>query len=301
VSRALVAGAAGGIGRATVRRLRDRGRTVHALDVDAAGLAALPDGVETHAVDATDPDAVAPAVAAAAPDAVVAAVGWYELGAVEDQPADALGRHLETNVVGTHAVVRAALPRLRERGGRVVIVGSVLGRVALPYHAAYAASKHALVGYADALRREVAPRGVDVSVVEPGPVGTGLNRRAAAALDRYAGSAYADAYGALRRRYRGWDDGSGRGNGERAGGSGGDVEGGDGDGNGKRTGGTATDPGAVADAVAAALTADRPRARYPVGRRARCLPRLAAVLPARLFDRIVRSGTTGLLARLIDR
>jgi NAD(P)-dependent dehydrogenase (short-subunit alcohol dehydrogenase family) len=166
VSRALVAGAAGGIGRATVRRLCDRGRTVHALDVDAAGLAALPDGVETHAVDATDPNAVAPAVAEAAPDAVAAAVGWYELGAVEDQPADAVGRHLETNVVATHAVVRAALPGLRRRGGRVVVGGAVRGRVTLPYYA----------GYADALRREVGPRSIDVSLVEPGPVDTGLNR-----------------------------------------------------------------------------------------------------------------------------
>lgn len=276
MSRALIAGGAGGIGRATVRRLCDRGWTVHALDIDATGLAALPDEVRTHTVDATDPDAVASAVAEAAPDAVVAAIGWYELGAVEDQPADAFGRHLDGNVVGTHAVVRAALPGLRERGGRIVIVGSVLGRVALPYHAAYAASKHALVGYADALRREVGPRGVDVSLVEPGPVGTGLNRRAAAALDRYAESTYAGAYDALRWGYRGEDE--------------------------KREGdGAAADPGAVVDAVVGALTDDRPRARYPVSRRARWLPRLGAVLPTRVFDWMVRSGTTGLLSRLIDR
>jgi len=274
--RVLLAGAAGGIGRETVHRLTGRGHGVVALDRDADGLAVLPDEVRTHAVDVADAEAVERVVTAVEPDAVVSAVGGYELGAVEDQPPAAFDAQLLTNLGGVHAVVRPALSGLRARGGRVVLVGSLLGRVALPYHGPYAAAKAGLAAYADTLRRELGPRGVGVSLVEPGPVATGLNERAAAGLrERLGGRAEpsgpASPYAADYRRLLG------------------------------RPAAASTTADRVAGAVVDAVESDAPRARYRVGRRARWLPRLGAVLPARLFDRIVRSGTTGLLSRLVDR
>ena len=261
--RTLVTGAVGGIGRETVRALRRTGHEVVALDRDDR-VEAIP-GIESHVVDVTDAAAVGRAVGPMALDAVVTCVGSYELGAIEEQSPEAFEAQLETNVLGTHAVVHAALPGLRERGGRVVIVGSLLGRVSLPYHGPYAASKHALVGYADALRRECPA--ISVSLVEPGPVATGLNERAAAALGGYEGSPYRAAYRHLQERGPGSSE---------------------------------TTPEAVAEAIERALTDGRPRACYRVGARARLLPWLRVLLPSSLFDRVVRSGTVGSLSRLLD-
>lgn len=258
--RVLVSGAAGEIGRKTALRLRDEHEVI-ALDRDERVEAIR--GVDARVVDVTDPDAVASTVRSLGLDAIVTCVGAYSLGAIEDQSPAAFASQLETNVLGTHTVVHAALPELRERGGRVVIVGSLLGRVALPYHGPYAASKHALVGYADALRRECSE--ISVSLVEPGPVATGLNDRALAALDP-AGSAHEEAYRALLGRFPR----------------------------------SSTTPEAVAATILTALTAERPQHCYRVSLRARALPWLRVLLPAGLFDRIVRSGTTGVLSRLID-
>jgi NAD(P)-dependent dehydrogenase (short-subunit alcohol dehydrogenase family) len=261
--RVLLTGAAGGIGRETVRRLRRAGHDVVALDRDER-VESLP-RVDSHVVDVTDSGAVERIVSSASLDAVVCCVGSYEMGAIGEQSPEAVETQLETNVLGTHTVVHAALPGLRARGGRVVIVGSLLGRVALPYHGPYAASKHALVGYADALRRECSS--ISVSLVEPGPVATGMNERAATALEKCEDSPHAAAYRHLRER---------------------------------ETGSTGTAPEAVAEAIERALTDERPRACYRVGARARLLPWLRVLLPSSLFDRVVRSGTVGSLSRLVD-
>ncbi|TKX67394.1 SDR family NAD(P)-dependent oxidoreductase [Halorubrum sp. GN11GM_10-3_MGM] len=271
-------GAAGGIGGGVARSLAAAGHDVLGVDRDAAGLSALPDAVETAVVDLRDEAAVRDLLADRPLDAVVSCVGGYEITAVEDTSAAAFRRQLETNLTAVHTTVSAALPTLRERGGRVVIVGSMVGSVALPYHGAYSAAKAGLDGYVDALRREVAPRGVDVALVEPGPVPTGFNERAAAAVaeaneegasgERASGEGpYADAY----RAFEGYSP-------------------------------AATDVETVFERVATATTADRPRTRYRVSRRARWLPRLARVLPDRLYDRLVRAGLPGgILWRLLHR
>ncbi|WP_172863955.1 SDR family oxidoreductase [Halorubrum trapanicum] len=279
----LVTGAAGGIGGGVARSLAAAGHDVLGADRDADGLAALPDAVETAVVDLRDEDAVRDLLADRPLDAVVSCVGGYEIAAVEDTSAASFRRQLETNLTAVHATVSAALPSLRERGGRIVVVGSMVGSVALPYHGAYSAAKAGLDGYVDALRREVAPRGIDVALVEPGPVPTGFNERAAAAVvsaggeeasgaregdeDASGAGPYADTY----RAFEGYSP-------------------------------AATDVETVVERVVTATTADRPRTRYRVSRRARWLPRLARVLPDRLYDRLVRAGLPGgLLWRLLHR
>ena len=264
----LVTGAAGGIGGGVARSLAAAGHDVLGADRDAEGLADLPDAVETAVVDLRDGGAVRDLLADRPLDAVVSCVGGYEIASVEDTSAEAFRRQVETNLTAVHVTVSAALPVLRERGGRVVIVGSMVGSVALPYHGAYSAAKAGLDGYADALRREVASRGVEVALVEPGPVRTGFKERAAAAVEAADGEGpYADAY----RAFEGYSP-------------------------------AATGVETVVERVVTATVADRPRARYRVSRRARWLPRLARVLPDRLYDRLVRAGLPGgVLWRLLRR
>ena len=270
--RVLVTGAAGRIGGGVARILATADHDVIGVDRDAAGLAALPEAAETHALDLRDGDAVDALLADRELDRVVSCVGGYEIAAVEDTTVESFRRQLDTNLTAVHTVVRAALPSIRERGGRIVVVGSMVGSTALPYHGAYSAAKAGLRGYADALRREIEPCGATVAFVEPGPVPTGFNERAAARLAERTADAdcegpYADAY----RAFEGYSP-------------------------------AATDLETVVDRVVVAATADRPRAVYRVSRRARWLPRLAAVLPDRLYDRLIRSGLPGgVLGRLIDR
>jgi short-subunit dehydrogenase len=270
--RVLVTGAAGGIGRGLVRALAAADHDVIGVDRDAAGLAALPEAAETHVVDLRDGDAVEALLADRALDRVVSCVGGYEIAAIEDTTVDSFRSQIDTNLTAVHTVVRATLPSIREGGGRIVLVGSMVGSTALPYHGAYSAAKAGLRGYADALRREVEPHGATVAFVEPGPVPTGFNERAAARLaERIADSdpegPYVDAY----RAFEGYAP-------------------------------AATDLETVVEHVVDAVTADRPRAVYRVSRRARWLPRAAAVLPDRLYDRLVRAGLPGrLLWRLLHR
>ncbi|MXR51466.1 SDR family NAD(P)-dependent oxidoreductase [Halovenus sp. WSH3] len=265
--RVVLTGAAGGLGRRTARRLVDADHDVVAVDREEDGLAELPDGIDCRAVDLRDETAVERSLSAVDPDAVLSAVGWYELGALEDCPPDSLREHLEANLLAVHTPLHALMPGLRRREGRIVIVGSMVGSVPLPYHGAYSASKAGLDGYADSLRQELRPHGVDVSLIEPGPVRTGFNERATEVLDRIDDTAYGDQYRAFESYAP-----------------------------------DATDPDAVVDAIVAAATDESPRARYRVSARANWLPRLRSILPPVVYDRLIRSGLPGgLLHRLIER
>lgn len=262
----VLTGAGGAIGSRVVGRLAEN-HDIVALDRDAAALKQLPDSVETHTVDLADEHAVQTTLAGKQVEAIVSAVGGYTIGALEDCSPAAFTRHLETNLAAVHTPVHTVLPQIRAAGGRIIVVGSVVGSVALPYHGAYSAAKAGLAGYVDTLRRELTPHGVDVAMIEPGPVPTGFNERAVATLADQPASAYAAAYAAFAS-YRP----------------------------------ASTDVETVVDYVYEAVDADRPKARYRVGGRARWLPRLQSVLPARVFDRLVRSGLPGgILYRLIDR
>ncbi len=261
-----VTGVGGGIGQRVATRLAAAGHDVFGLDRDRDRLAALPESIETRTVDLEDERAVETLLAERPVDCVISTVGWYELGALEDVSPATVRRHLEANLVAVHTVVHATLPTLRRHNGRLVVVGSFAGAVPLPYHGAYSAAKAGLHGYVDALRREVAPAGVTVSLVEPGPTRTGLNERAAATLEADSQSPYTDQYAA----FDGYSPHS-------------------------------VSPETVAKTVLEAATASSPRTRYRVGRRARWLPWLSVVLPDRLVDRLVRAGLPGgLLGRLVD-
>ena len=107
-------------------------------------------------------------------DGVVNNAGIIVQGPVETVPLDDLSRQLEVNVTAQIAVVRAVLPQLREARGRVIFMSSVRGLITLPGTGAYSASKYALESLADALRMELRPWRIPVSLIEPGPTRTDM-------------------------------------------------------------------------------------------------------------------------------
>lgn len=188
-------------------------------------------------------------------DALVHNAGFGVFGPVEEVDAEAVARQFEVNLFGPLRLTRRLLPGLRARRGRIVFVGSLAGRFALPFQAHYSASKAALAAVSDALRLELAPFGVRVSLVEPGDFATGFtDARHTRALDGSPYRARMQAcLEAVDAQERGGDS-----------------------------------PEGVAAVVAELLACARPPARRPVGRWARTLALLQRLLPDRLREEIVR-------------
>lgn len=201
----LITGATAGIGRHAALHLARRGHRVFATgrkQEALASLAAESQGLplETLRLDVCDPASIEEARAEVARrtnghgvDVLINNAG-YGLAAPLAEMRDAdLRAQFETNVFGVMAVTRAFLPPMMERGvGRVINVSSIGGRVTFPLFGAYHASKYALEALSDALRNEVAPFGVRVVLVEPGPVRTNFADTSLASVQPYrtATSAY---------------------------------------------------------------------------------------------------------------
>jgi NAD(P)-dependent dehydrogenase (short-subunit alcohol dehydrogenase family) len=278
----LVSGASKGIGRASALHLASLGWTVFAgVRQPADGAALRADGGERIVpvrLDLTDGETIERAVAevaAAAPQGLSGLVNNAALavaGPLEYLPADRLRHQFEVNVIGQLSLTRAALPLVRQAGGRIVNIGSIGGRLAGPFLGPYSASKFALRALTDALRLELRPWDIKVVLIEPGAVATPIwttGIAAAETLRPLLGDEGWRRYGFALDRLR-----------ERAGARSSDG----------------LPPGRVAEVVAKALTTADPRPRYLVGRDARLMA-LAARLPDRLRDRViagrVRTGPAG--------
>ena len=186
----LITGASSGIGAACATRLAAKGWEVHA-GVRTPGDA--PAGTTEVILDVTDP----PPLEFERLDGLVNNAGIAIAAPLEDLPLDELRRQLEVNVVGQLAVTQAVLPALRAAKGRIVIVGSIAGRSALPFLGAYAISKFALEAMSDSLRLELAPDGIEVSLVEPGTIAHARSGRSRSRWPRRL-----RAYGARVERFR---------------------------------------------------------------------------------------------------
>ena len=174
----LVTGASRGIGLAITRHMSERGWDVYATARSADDLHDLDQLPHVHPIqlDITDRSAVGRLHEhlPAALEGVVNNAGIIVQGPVETLPLDDLSRQLEVNVTAQIAVVQAVLPQLREARGRVVFMSSVSGLITLPGTGAYSASKYALESLADALRMELRPWRIPVSLIEPGPTRTDM-------------------------------------------------------------------------------------------------------------------------------
>ena len=188
----LITGCASGVGRATAEAFLDDDWKVYATarnpaDVETLGEREHCDVNTLDVTDREDAERVASRMMErdGRIDALVNDAGYVQRGPLEDVTDDMLHRQFDVNVYGPHRLARAVLPHMREAGdGTIVNVSSVAGRVAAPGMGAYAGSKHALEGMSDALRSEVESFGVDVVVVQPGPVETSFRDRAEDELER---------------------------------------------------------------------------------------------------------------------
>jgi NAD(P)-dependent dehydrogenase (short-subunit alcohol dehydrogenase family) len=190
---ALVTGASAGIGQACADRLAASGWTVTGTSRRGTGTS----GWTGQVMDVDDTAAVQAGVAdiitrTGRLDALVAAAGWGVAGAAEYTTIEEGKAQFETNFWGCVRVVQAVLPQMREqRSGRIVLMSSIGGVIGIPFQAYYSASKFALEGFAEALAYEVAPFGVQVTLVQPGNVATDFTASRKLASGGEGDSAYA--------------------------------------------------------------------------------------------------------------
>lgn len=187
----LITGCSSGIGRAAANAFLDEEWTVYATARNPADIQTLGEaGADINSLDVTDQDDVDRVVDRIVEedgriDCLVNNAGYGQHGPLEDITPELVDSQFDVNVVGPHRLNRAVLPHMREREeGTIVNVSSVAGRIATPGMGVYAASKFALEGYSDTLRAEVAPFGVDVALVEPGPVETSFRERVGEQINR---------------------------------------------------------------------------------------------------------------------
>jgi NAD(P)-dependent dehydrogenase (short-subunit alcohol dehydrogenase family) len=174
----LITGCSSGIGHCVAHGLKDRGYRVFATARKAEDVSRLrAEGLESFRLDLDDDDSIADALEQTLQASGGRLYGLFNNGAyglpgaVEDLSRGALRAQLETNLLGWHELTRRVIPVMRAQGeGRIIQNSSILGFVGLPYRGAYNCSKFALEGLTDTLRLELAGSGIQVSLVQPGPV-----------------------------------------------------------------------------------------------------------------------------------
>ena len=207
----LITGCSSGIGLDAARGLKARGWRVFATCRNPADCDALKDeGLESFVLDYADDASVAAAVeeclsrTGGTLDALYNNGAFACPGAVEDLPRDALRAIYETNLFGYHDLTRRVLPVMRAQGhGRIINCSSVLGLVGMKWRGAYVSTKFAMEGLTDVLRIEMRGTGIDVILIEPGPITSRIRANAIPHFERWIdweNSARADEYRALRSR-----------------------------------------------------------------------------------------------------
>lgn len=267
----LITGSGAGIGRYSALQLAQKGHRVIASGRNESALASLvTEGkgrIHRVRLDVADSASITAAAAevdrlldGGALDVLVNNAGYAQGGALIDLSDADLRRQFDTNVFGLMAVTRALLPALRRSSrGRIINISSIGGRLTMPLSGAYHASKYALEALSDALRMELRPLGMDVAIIEPGPIRSEFAARALDSAGTYLArtdSHYAAAYAkvgrlqALAARHE-------------------------------------VGPEVVEQALEHAMNARRPRARYVVPGRMGFLLFLTRFVPTFLLDRIV--------------
>lgn len=268
----LITGCSSGIGHATAERLVADGWKVYASARRPGSIADLAEkGCRTLALDVTDEGSMQAALSAVteaegAVGVLVNNAGYSQSGAVEAVPIDQVRRQFETNVFGLIGMCKLVLPGMRrQRWGKIVNIGSMGGRLTFPGGGVYHATKYAVEAISDALRFEVRGFGVDVILVEPGLITTGFGEVASASVAeaRDEGGPYAE----FNRKVAELTENAYKGPMAKLGGG----------------------PDAVADTIAGALMAGRPKARYPVTLSAHLMINQRRLTPDRVWDLMMRT------------
>jgi NAD(P)-dependent dehydrogenase (short-subunit alcohol dehydrogenase family) len=266
----LITGCSTGIGRATALLLAERGYPVYATARRLESIADLATrGCRTLRLDVCDETSMIAAVqtieaSEGAVGILVNNAGYGLEGAFETTPIAEVRRQFETNVFGLTRLTQLVLPGMRrQRWGRIVNVSSVGGKLTLPGGAFYHASKHAVEALSDALRFEVREFGIDVIVIEPGAIKTRFGDTATASIGQQADGPYGAFNVEVATKIKDAFEG--------------------------RLAAFAGEPIDVARKIERAISAPKPRTRYPVTAAAHVLTRLRAVLPDRAFDAFLRT------------
>jgi NAD(P)-dependent dehydrogenase (short-subunit alcohol dehydrogenase family) len=264
----LITGCSSGIGRATAEKLAIDGWKVYATARRPETIEALEArGCQTLALDVTDEASMSAAVdavteAEGAVGVLINNAGYSQSGAVESVPIDQVRRQFETNVFGLLRMCQLVLPGMRAQGwGRIINIGSMGGRLTFPGGGIYHATKYALEALSEALRFEVRGFGVEVALIEPGLIVTNFGEVASASVE--TDGPYAEFNRQVAKRtedaYKGPMSKLGSG------------------------------PEAVAKAIAGALEAEHPKARYPVTPSAHLLINQRRFMPDKAWELMMRT------------
>src|SRR5215831_1430134 len=268
----LITGATAGIGRTTALHLARLGHHVIAsgrkpaelarLAADARGLAGK---LDVLPLDVTQPSSIAAALVEVnrltgerGLDTLINNAGFGVLGLTSEISDAEIRRQYETNVFGLMSVTRAFLPAMRaRRAGRIINVSSVGGRLTLPFFGVYNSTKYAVESLSDGLRYELRPFGIDVALIEPGVIRTNFEATAVGGLSEFASTPYGRALANYERMSKAADR-------------------------------FASNPIVVARAIARAVAARRPAARYVAPRSTNVALWLSAILPTSVWDWAMR-------------
>lgn len=207
----LITGCSSGIGLCVAKGLQERGYRVFATARKAADVATLQQqGLESLQLDLADSASITASLdtilerTGGRLDALFNNGAYGQPGAVEDLRREVLREQFETNLFGTHELTCRVLPVMRRQGhGRIIQNSSVLGLIALPFRGAYNSSKYALEGLTDTLRLELHGSGIQISLIEPGPVTSRFRANAFAKYQQHidkANSPFRETYEAMERR-----------------------------------------------------------------------------------------------------
>ncbi len=256
----LITGASSGVGQSTARLFSQKGYKVFGTSRNPAGAETIP-AVELLPLDVRADDSARACVEAVSSrggriDVLINNAGYELAGAVEELTGEEARAQFETNFFGVVRMVDAVLPLMRrQKRGHVVNVSSLAGISSIPFLGIYCASKFALEGYTEALRYEVKPFNIHVSMTEAGFLKTPMMNNRQVAANRLAD------YDPWRERAL---------NAIRA-----SEE-------------KAPGPDLVADTLFEIISSDRPRLRYLIGPQAKSVARLRRFLPAGLFEQGMR-------------
>jgi short-subunit dehydrogenase len=262
----LITGASSGFGKSVAEKLLSEGYVVYAAarriekmrDIDAKGARLLK-------MDVTDAASVNAGVARVIVeqkqiDVLFNNAGYGSYGAIECVPLEEIQRQYEVNVFGMARLIKAVLPYMREKkSGLIINTSSVVGKVSMPVMGWYSSTKHAVEAMSDALRMEVKHLGINVVVIEPGPVRTEFEETAFATLDKLAHPEDYKPLAAAFKRYS------------------------------VNMYAKAPGPESTADAVVRAIKAKRPGFRYPTTAMAKTLLKVRRLLGDRLLDKGILS------------
>jgi len=268
---ALVTGASSGIGKAVAERLLKDGFAVYVAarrldqmaDLEQAGAITLKMDITQEA----DVQAVVDRITTdhGGLDVLVNNAGFGLYGAIEDVTIDEARYQFDVNLFGLARLTQLLLPGMRQkaattRAGRIFNVSSVGGKIYTPLGGWYHATKHALEGFSDSLRMELEPHGIDVVIIEPGLILTEFGDHIAdPVMERSGEGAYAELAEGMSASIRGAYE--------------------------RRDG---SPPSVIADVIATAIAASKPKTRYAAGKMAKMLLRSRALMSDRMFDGVVR-------------